>query len=503
MIYEKIPTQFNISEYLISQGLEDNVALYYMDEVYTYRDLKNRVNQYANYLVDSGMKKSSTMAIYMHDCPELIYLLLGSIKAGVLPIIVNSKMTASQLKDIVKRTKANTVFTDDELLENIKQEELDEIAKCYGEIRSDAEGMSTEFKTVDSKKDDAALVLFTSGSSGIPKGVVHRHLDFVAAVEGFGKDVLKAEASDIFYTHSKMSFAFGLGGLYIPLAVGASLIVNGDDNLYDILDIVEKYRVTKFQAVPSVYLSLSMLLKESKNSFSTCKICTSGGEPLTKKLAQDWKDQTGLEICQGYGSTEMLTSIISNSEGEIRYGSMGKPVVGCSVMILNDAGEIAKPYEIGTLFIKGETMMAKYWDDDEMTNEVITENGFMSGDMCYADEDGFLWYAGRNTDVFKINGIWQSALPIEEVMLEDENVVEAIVTNQVYETESCIVAYVVAKSLDKCQESIKNIRTMFFKKKMRLLCPKKFYFVEAIPRGNTGKIKRGAVNTAKILKEME
>lgn len=503
MIYEKIPTRFNISEYLMSQGRDDNVAIYYKDEVYTYKSLKNKINQYANYLMKIGMKKGSTMAIYMHDCPELIYLLLGSIKAGILPIIVNPKMTASQLKDIVKRTKANIVFTDDELLENIKLEELDEIAKCYKEIRNDAEAMSTEFKTVDSKKDDAALVLFTSGSSGIPKGVVHRHSDFVAAVEGFGKDVLKAEASDVFYTHSKMSFAFGLGGLYVPLAVGASLIVNGDDNLYDIIDIIEKYHVTKFQAVPSVYLSLFMLLQDSKNSFSSCKICTSGGEPLTKKLAQDWKDKTGLEIYHGYGSTEMLTSIISNSEGVIRYGSMGKPTFGCSAKIFNDEGEIAKPYEIGTLFIKGETMMEKYWDDDEKTSEVITERGYMSGDMCYADEDGFLWYAGRNSDTFKVNGVWQSALPIEDVMIEDENVVEAIVTNQVFENESCIVAYVVAKNLDKCEESIKNIRSLFFKKKMRLLCPKKFYFVEEIPRGNTGKIKRGAVNTAKVLRVVE
>lgn len=503
MIYEKIPTQFNISEYLINQGLEDKVALYYLDEVYTYKDLKNRINQYANYLVDSGMEKSSTMAIYMRDCPELIYLSLGAIKAGILPIVVNPKMTASQLKDIVKRTRANIVFTDDELIENIKQEELTEIAKSYKEICSNAEEKSTEFQTVDSKKDDAALVLFTSGSSGIPKGVVHRHFDFVAAVEGFGKDVLKAEASDIFYTHSKMSFAFGLGGLYIPLAVGASLIVNGDDDLYNIIDIVEKYHVTKFQAVSSVYLSLSMLLEEGKQPFSSCKICIASGEPLTKKTAQDWKDKTGIEIYQGYGSTEMLTVVISNNEGETRYGSMGKAVAGVSTSIINDVGEIAKPNEIGTLFIKGETMMEKYWDDDETTNEVITKNGFMTGDMCYSDEDGFIWYAGRNSDVFKINGIWQSALPIEEVMLEDENVVEAIVTNQVYETESCVVAYVVAKNLDKCEESIKNIRTLFFKKKMRLLCPKKFYFVEAIPRGNTGKIKRGAVNTAKILKEME
>lgn len=502
MIYEKIPAQFNISEYLTSQGLEDNVALYYLDEVYTYRDLKNSIHQYANYLVSSGIEKSSTIVIYMHDCPDIIYLLLGAIKAGILPVMVNPKMTASQLKDIVKRTKAKKVFTDDELLDNAKSE-ADEIAKSYNEIRNDVEKMSTEFKTADTKKDDAVVVIFTSGSSEIPKGVVHRHYEIVAAIEAFGKNVLKAEESDIFYTHSKISYAYGLAGLYTPLAVGASVVVNGDDNLYDILDIIEKHQVTKFQTVPSVYLSLSMLLDESKNQFSSCKICIAAGEPLTKKLAQEWQNRTGTKIYQGYGSTEMLTVVVSDNEGEIRYGSMGKPVVGYRAKIINDAGEIAKPYEIGTLFIEGETIMEKYWDDDEKTKEVFTENGINTGDMCYVDEDDFIWYAGRNTDLFKVNGIWQSALPIEEVMLEDENVSEAIVTNQVYETESCIVAYVVVKNLDKCEESIKNIRTLFFRKKMRLLCPKKFYFVEAIPRGNTGKAKRGAVNTAKILKEME
>lgn len=508
MVYDKIPTKFNVSQYLLEhndmqQVTEEKIAFYYKDKTCTYGELQKKVNQCANYYRELGIVEKNRVGIYMHDCPELVYLLLGAMKAGIVPVIVNPKMTGSDLNDIAKRTELTAVFTDSTLLENIQKEGTDYLVKCSDELDKNLDKLQDECKVADTTKDDAALILFTSGSSGIPKGAVHRHYEIAAVVETFGTHILDVQPDDIFYTHSKMSFAFGLGGLYIPLAKGASLVINGDDNMYDVLDIVETYHVTKFQAVPSVYLSVCMLFEEGKEYFTSCKVCTSGGEPLPKKLAEEWKQKTGLEIYQGYGSTEMLNSVISNGKDSVRYGSMGKAIDGYTAHILNDDGEPAKAFDIGTLYVQGESIMEKYWDNEEMTQEVLTEHGINTGDMCYFDKEGYIWYAGRNSDIFKVNGAWQSALPIEDVILEDENVKEVIVTNEVENGVSSIVAYIVAKELDGCEEFVQKTKVVFFQRKMRTLCPKKYYFVEAIPRGNTGKVKRGIVNTAKVLKKIE
>ena len=509
MVYEKIPEYFNVSHYLIvecnlQQNRGNSIAIYYQDESYTYNDLEKKTNQYANYLIEQGVVPGERIGLYMHDCPEFIFLFFGSIKAGIIPVLMNAKMNSQEITKILESTGAVFVFTEDTLEKNIALPNKGNVIKDTKVIMEQLNKYSDTFKVASTKKDDAAFILFTSGSSGIPKGAVHRQYDMVAGKETFGKCVLDQQPDDVFYSHSKMSFAYGLGGLYIPISNGASLVVNGDDSLYDIFDIIEKYHVTKFQAVPSVYQSLYMLFPKDKNPFVQCKMCVSGGEPLTKKLAKGWKEKTGLEIYQSYGSTEMLTSTISNFNKNVKHGSMGKVVTGFTATILNEAYEEVKPGEIGNLYMKGESFMEKYWNNDAMTQAVLTEYGLKTGDMCYYDEDGFIWFAGRNSDVFKVNGIWQSALPIEEIITEDDNVQEVVVTSEVDNNmDSSIVAYLVAKDLSKCAESVKNIRTMFFKKRMRTLCPIKFCFVNKLPRGTTGKVKRGSVGESEVLKVIE
>ncbi|SET45085.1 AMP-binding protein [[Clostridium] polysaccharolyticum] len=508
MIYEKIPEQFNASQYLLEHDnlgldLETKVALYYNDVAYTYRDLNTYVNKYANYYLKSNISAGDAIVLYMQDCPEFVFLFLGALKAGVIPVLINHKMSGMEVEEIAGRTDAIKIFTNSGLFESLKETGVNNIARNYEELKDEIYSMPDCFQAAVTKKDDEAFVLFTSGSSGIPKGAVHSHADIAVAAETYGKYVLDTNSSDVFYTHSKMSFAYGLGGLYIPLSKGASLVINSEDDMYDIPDIIKKYHVTKFQAVPSVYLSLLMLINEDKTAFASCKICTSSGESLPKKLAIDWKNKTGLEVYQCYGSTEMLTVVISNTADTMRYGSMGKAIKGYMAEIRNKEGQLAKPLEAGTLFVKGGSLMSRYWKNDKLTKEVLTEHGINTGDMCYKDEDGFLWYVGRYSDIFKVNGVWQSALPIEEVILEEPGIKEAVVTTEASDGESKIVAYAVAKELHNCEEMIKKIRKLFFQKKMRTLCPEKYYFVEAIPRGNTGKVKRGDVNSSRILLVVE
>lgn len=508
MIVENISKQFNVSHYLIeeqniNQGREDKVGIYFKDETYTYGEIARKANQYANYLIENGVKREEKIALYMHDSPDFIFLVLGAIRAGIVPAIINPKMQLEDVNGIIQRTDVNLLFTNQELHEkvnnsNIKAQNID-----LKEVKNELASFSESFETVDTMKEDTAFMLFTSGSSGVPKGAVHRHCNIAVVVETFGKHIYDMQEDDVFYSHSKLPFAFGLGQMYLPFAYGASVVINDDDSLYDIFDLVEKYKVTKFQAVPTVYASMSALFPADKNPFETCKVFVSSGEALPKNIALAWKEKAGKDIFQGFGSTELLNIAVCNNKDAIRYGSLGKAVNGYEVQIVDDDNNVVEPNVIGNMIIKGESVMTEYWKNSEQTSETLIEGGLRTGDMCYYDEDGFIWYSGRNSDIFKVNGVWQSALPIEEVILMEEHITEAVVVNEAdTNNETQIVAYVVTEAIDTCEDTIKELRNLFFKKQMRNLCPKKFYFVEAIPRGTTGKINRRAVNTANVLKEL-
>lgn len=508
MIVEKISKKFNVSHYLIEEqnvnkGRGDKIAVYFKDETFTYNEIAKKANQYANYLIGEGVKREERIGLYMHDCPEFIFLVLGAIRAGIVPAIINPKMQIEDVDGIIHRTEIDLLFTNQELFEKVQAGEIKARIQDVKDVKEAVKTLSESFETADTQKDDTAFMLFTSGSSGVPKGAVHRHSSIVAVVETLGRCIYDMQEDDVFYSHSKLPFAFGLGQMYLPFANGASVVINEDDSLYDIFDIVEKYKVTKFQAVPTVYASMAALFPKDRNPFETCKIFVSSGEALPKSVAMDWKEKTGVDIFQGFGSTELLHIAICNCAGALRYGSLGKAVDGYEVQIVDDNNHVVEPNVIGNMIIKGESIMTEYWKNSTQTKETLVEGGLRTGDMCYYDEDGFIWYSGRNSDIFKVNGVWQSALPIEEVILMEEHITEAVVVNEAdANNDTQIVAYLVTSDLDACDEIVKELHGLFFKQKMRTLCPKKFYFVEAIPRGTTGKINRRAVNTAKILKEL-
>lgn len=509
MNYKSIPAQFNVSQYLLEEcnlknGRGKKVAIYFKNKNYTYQEVNERVNQFANFLNTLGCQRNDNIMMYMGNYPEFVFLFLGAVKAGVIPVIVNSRMSKSEIDQIVKSTEAVEVFTDRNLVNNLSVSFIRKDYQLIEEVKELVNLESAEYKEALTYKDDPAFIIFTSGSSGVPKGVIHKHSSIVTIVETYGRFTLRTQSSDIFYAYSKLSYALGLGTIYIPFSKGASVVISEDDNLYHIFEIIEKYRVTTFLAVPSIYLSLLIQFPQDKNPFRFCRMCVAGGEPLQEYVATKWKEKTNIEIYQIYGSTELLNAIVTNRSGIIRYGSMGKPVPGYEAMIINEKGERVKPYEIGTLYVKGESTMIGYWKNTSLTNQVLTENGVCTGDMCYYDEEGYIWFAGRNSDTFKVNGVWQSALPIENALLEDVNIREAVVVNEVdNDSESIIAAYVVAVDFATGEETVKRVKELFFKKRMRNLCPNKFYFIEEMPRGTTGKVKRGNLDSAKIYSVLE
>jgi len=227
------------------------------------------------------------------------------------------------------------------------------------------------------------------------------------------------------------------------------------------------------------------------------------GEPLSKKLAQDWKERIGKDICSVFGQTETLHMVIANQGGAKYFGCLGKPLPGYEVRVENEEGALVKTNEIGHMFIKGPGFMSGYWDNPELTVKVLQDGWLATGDMVYFNADGYLCYSGRNSDTFKVNGVWQSAIPIEEAILEQGEILECVVCNEINDERNMdIVAYLVADGKNDYDTIVSDIRKIFFKKRMRTLCPRTFYFTDSMPKGTTGKIKRGSVSEATILKRI-
>ncbi|MBR3771107.1 MAG: AMP-binding protein [Clostridium sp.] len=511
MPYTGVPEHFNMTTYLIDEcnlakGRKDKVALYYYNkgQAYTYQEVSDQVNKYANYLLDCNISKGQRIGFLLHDCPEFIFLFLAAIKVGIVPAIINTKMSNENIESVINNTDLKIVFTDEAKINNLS-EETKERAKLIDDAIEQAKDMDITCEAYDSLRDDIAFILFTSGSSGLPKGVMHYQSSIVSCIEGYGNSILCAKEDDVIYSHSKLCFAFGLGpGLYYPMAFGATTIVNDDDNVYDIYDIIQKYHVTKFYAVPSIYNTLLMLAEDGKDYMAGCKLCMASGEYLPKRIETSWKERFGLPIYQGIGSTEMLHSYIHNSDEHHKLGSLGYIVPNFAYKIVDEEGNEVKANEVGTLLISGGSMMAGYFGQEEKTKSLIKDGYFNTGDRCSFDEEGFIWYSGRGNDAFKLNGEWKSAEEIEEIVLLNENVVEVIIQCESKDNEpSVITAYIVAKEGADYEDIAHSVKRVFFMKRKRNLCPTVYNFVEAIPRGTTGKAKRGSMNLAKVIKTVE
>lgn len=509
MLYEQIPTQFNISYHIIEQcniqkGRAEKVAFYFQDRSYTYKQLSDMVNQCANFMKNAGVQKGQRIGIFMHDRPEFIAIFFGAIKIGAVVALMNPKISLEQLANLVQDASAVQLYTGGGLCDGLENP-LESLQGLYDidSVWEKIEKESKECAAADTTKDDPAFILYTSGSSGKQKGVIHLHHDMLIASHTYGEHILKVTSEDVFYSHSKLSFAFGLAtSIIYPFFAGATSILNPEDSIYEICDILDKYHPTVFFAVPSVYSSLLKVGKEREINLGNCRYCGSTGEALPKTIGESWSEKFGIDIFQGLGTSETVNFAISNRQGCNKYGSLGKPIPGYEVKIIDEDWNELPIGEIGEIYVEGHTLMQGYLNDPEQTSRVLRGNGMRTGDRGYIDDEGFIWYLGRNTNTFKFSGKWVNALIIENIILEVENIAEVAVDSK-FSDDSLpqIVAYLSSEGND-YEQSVKDIKKNIRRKLERTWIPKKFYFVTKLPKGITGKIQRNQLDSVPVLCEL-
>jgi 4-hydroxybenzoate-CoA ligase len=348
--------------------------------------------------------------------------------------------------------------------------------------------------------------LYSSGSTGSPKGTIHSHYDPVVCSEGFAKGVLGMNEDDIVLSAARLFFAYGLGNAgYFPLAVGASAIIGPEPPSPKLMfERLERYRPTLFFGVPTLFAQMldhaQKIDREtgrgadpsSDHELSSVRLCVSAGEALPPDLYHRWRARFGVEIVDGIGSTEMLHIFLANRPGEVRPGATGKPVPGYEIRLLGEGGEEVPPGEVGTLHVKGESAAQLYWRKRDKSRKTMVGEWINTGDKFHVDEDGYYWCHGRGDDMLKVGGIWVSPVEVERCLGEHEAVLECAVIG--HADAGGLVkpkAYVVLSDRSRASEALADELKAFVREKLAAYkYPRWIAFVDELPKNANGKIVR-------------
>jgi len=447
-----LPETFNVATYFVDrnvrEGRGEKTAIECGEELISYRQLLERTNRVENAIRHLGVRIEERVALLLLDTPAFLYSFFGIIKIGAVAVPVNTYLKAHEYEYLLNDSRARVVLVSESLLphlHSIPRERLKYLSEIVvvdarsqphsrlgrqtlGQLMEDASG---DLEAEPTRKDDAAFWLYSSGSTGPPKGCVHLHHDMVVCSELYARNILRMNEHDRCYSVARLFFAYGLGNAgYFPLGCGATTILSpARPTPETVYADIERYRPTLFFSVPSNYAALLAYQREDRTEFdlSSVREAISAGESLPASLFERFKQRFGVEILDSLGSTETLQMVIANRPGEAKPGSSGKIIPGYEARIVDDSGCSVAPREIGNLLIKGDSTCAGYWNQHEKTKETFEGHWFRTGDKYYQDEEGYFWYAGRANDLFKVSGRWLSPAEVESALIAHPAIREAAV----------------------------------------------------------------------------
>jgi len=442
-----LPDEFNAAVYFVDrhvhEGRSEKTALECGNARVTYGELFAQVNRLGNGLKSLGVRMEERVLLLLPDVPEFAISFFGAIKIGAVPVPVNTLLRTHDYRYLLNNSRARIAIVGDALLplvHAIPREELPYLeefvvvgAPAAGTVSFEdlTRGSSEVMKAAVTGKDDAAFWLYSSGSTGQPKGCVHLQHDMVVSSERYAKAILKISEDDRFFSVAKLFFAYGLGnGLYFPLAVGGtSILLPGPPRPQSVFEVIERHRPTLFFSVPSNYVKLLAHRGAEGREFdlSCVRHAISAGEALPAVVFHQFKERFGVEILDAIGSTEGLHMLISNRPGDVRPGSSGKVLPGFEARIVDDNDVPVARGEIGNLLVKADSTCAYYWNEHEKSKNTLAGHWLRTGDKYHQDEDGYFWYEGRSDDMMKVSGAWVSPIEIESVLMEHPAVSEVAV----------------------------------------------------------------------------
>ena len=523
-----IPETFNAAEYFVDRHLREaraqKVAIECGDARVTYGQLAENVNRCGSALAGRlDVRLEERIALIALDGPEFIYSFFGAIKIGAVPVPLNTLWTTADYHYVLNDSRARVVMVDESLLPKITAIARSELpylqqivviphrsvagldeTRTHGSRPAAILGFdellaagNAALPAAPMRRDDAAFWLYSSGSTGMPKGCVHLHHDMVISAELYARGILGITEHDRSFSVAKLFFAYGLGNaMYFPLASGGTTILwPGPPSPPHIYRVIEQYQPTLFYSVPTGF---GMLLAhqpaggERDFDLRSIRHAISAGEALPPALFERFKQRFGIEILEGLGSTEALHMFIANRPGAVRPGSSGQVIPGYDARIVDDHDREVPNGEIGNLLINGDSVCTAYWNKHHKSKETMRGHWLVTGDKYSRDGDGYFWYAGRSDDMLKVGGVWVSPIEVENTLIAHPAVLEcAVIGSEDHDGLTKPAAFVVLRSGMSADQSMAvELREFVVARLASYKRPRWIHFLPELPKTATGKIQR-------------
>ncbi len=495
----KFPERLNAAALLdraIDAGFGEKEAVLWEDGCWTYNQLLTRTCQVAEVLArQMQLSPGNRVLIHGPNSPMLIANWWGVLRAGGIAVTTMPLLRASELKTIIDKAEVSHALVDARLQTEFDLAATDspfirQVATFNGDGSFEAQlDKASDFnKPVVTASDDPALIAFTSGTTGQPKGCVHFHRDICAMAETFSRHVVKPSAKDVFCGTPPFAFTFGLGASVVfPAACGAATALTGGPGVEPLTAAIEKHKVTTLFTAPTAYRAMSALPAEHFKSLHTC---VSAGEHLPRSTSDLWHEKTGIRLIDGIGATEMIHIFISASGDDIRPGATGRAVPGYAAQIIDENMAPLPPGEVGRLAVRGPTG-CRYLADNRQVQYVV-DGWNLTGDLFRQDEDGYFWYVSRSDDMIISSGYNIAAPEVENALLSHDDVTEtAVIGVADLERGQICKAFVVLRDPDAASD--KKIHELQAHVKATIApykYPRQVEFVSELPKTHTGKLQR-------------
>jgi 4-hydroxybenzoate-CoA ligase len=425
----------------VAEGRGDKTACIDPARNITYSELRTAAARIGPLLARLGIEQENRIALVLLDTVDFPILFWGAIRAGIIPVLLNTRLTADQYRYLLEDSRAKAVFVSTALLPTVREAAKDvptlkavivvgggpdPVPRLDRLLSAENEG-STPARTC---ADEVAYWLYSSGTTGMPKGVMHVHSTPMALARSSGQDRIGIREDDVVFSAAKLFFSYGLGNaIFCPMSVGASSVFYPErPTPQTVFETLRGYQPTMFYAVPTLYAAILADPDCTPQSGSSrLRLCFSAGEPLPSHVGEAWKERFGLDIVNGVGSTEMAHLYLTNLPHAVEYGTAGRPVKNYDLRLVDEDGDEVADGEIGELLVRGESAAAGYWNQREKSRRTFVGEWTRTGDKYVRRSDGVYIYCGRTDDMFKVSAIWVSPFEVEAALIAHPSVLEAAV----------------------------------------------------------------------------
>ncbi len=499
------PERFNLATYLLDARLDEGagsrIAIRTADRTFTYREVAVLSARVANFLASSDVRPEERVIIALPDGPIFVAALLGSVRHGAVAVMVNPDLPPDAIRYFFEYTRARAALVDPSQEARFaaaasglaSQPQVIAVDAAFEARLSDLPDSRPAF---DSHRDDAAIWLFSGGTTGKPKAVVQSHRSYANTTELYGKGVLKLHESDITLAVPKLFFGYAMGSnVFFPFSVGASCVLFPARSTPDeVFSQIRRHRPTVLINVPTLVQQMVAHPDASSQDLSCLRLATSAGEALPAELYTRWKERFGVELLDGLGTAEMWHIFISNRPGEVVPGTIGRVVPGFEVKLCDTDGREVADGDVGALWVKGRSRAIGYWQRLDDSMQAFRGPWYVSGDMLRRHADGTFEYCGRSDDMLKVSGRWLAPGELENCLLQHPRVREVAVvgvTDAAGLTRAC--AFVVA---DAPGAELGIELQAFVKSRLEpYKYPREVVFLQTLPRTHLGKVDRGRLAT--------